>query len=81
MCIRDRVWANNLEDEIKKISKLIEKFPYVSMDTEFPGIVHNISLKHNESKYKSIKANVLLLYTSHTVVDITRGVLSCRRTI
>ncbi len=32
------VWETNLVDEIKKISELIEKYPIVAMDTEFPGI-------------------------------------------
>lgn len=51
------VWADNFEVEIMKISRLIEKFPYVAMDTEFPGIIHNVG-KSKESNYKNIKANV-----------------------
>mmetsp|Transcript_17692 Transcript_17692/g.18340 ORF Transcript_17692/g.18340 Transcript_17692/m.18340 type:complete len:429 (-) Transcript_17692:26-1312(-) len=52
------VWASNFEEEIKNISELYDRYPYISMDTEFPGIIHTISSKVKESTYKSIKANV-----------------------
>lgn len=61
--IRD-VWQKNLHQELNHISKLIESYPMIAMDTEFPGIVARPtgSFKSpNEYHYRTLKCNVDLL--------------------
>lgn len=54
------VYAHNLEIEIKKISELLEKYPIVSVDTEFPGIIYqdNSGQCTPEIIYSYLKKNV-----------------------
>jgi len=60
------VWADNVDREFKLIRAAIEHFPYVSMDTEFPGVIHSPA-KHPAAmtpteRYALIKANVDALH-------------------
>lgn len=52
------VYQHNFVSEIKHLSVLLEKYNYVGMDTEFPGIVYNLKYYTNEFYYKTIKINV-----------------------
>jgi CCR4-NOT transcription complex subunit 7/8 len=57
------VWNNNLEEEFKRIRKIIQKYPFVAMDTEFPGVVARISgdFKSADYQYQCLKCNVDML--------------------
>ena len=61
--IRD-VWADNLEAEFKLIRELLVDFPFVAMDTEFPGVVAkpvgSFKTTH-EFYYQTLRCNVNLL--------------------
>ncbi|KAK9149820.1 hypothetical protein Scep_008577 [Stephania cephalantha] len=61
--IRD-VWDDNLESEFELIREVVDKYPYIAMDTEFPGIVLRPvgNFKNNSDfNYKTLKANVDML--------------------
>jgi len=61
--IRD-VWASNLEAEMREIRDAIEKYPYIAMDTEFPGVVARPigSFKtSSDYHYQTMRCNVDLL--------------------
>lgn len=61
--IRD-VWAHNLEDEFKAIRQIVQKYTYVAMDTEFPGVVARPIGEFRSSadyQYQMLRCNVDLL--------------------
>uniref|UniRef100_A0ACD5Y961 Uncharacterized protein n=1 Tax=Avena sativa TaxID=4498 RepID=A0ACD5Y961_AVESA len=61
-----QVWAHNLASAFADIRLLAEKFPYVSMDTEFPGVIHHPSKHHAlltpAERYAALKSNVDALH-------------------
>jgi len=58
------VWAHNLEEEFKKICYVVRDFPFVAMDTEFPGVVARPIGEFKSTadyQYQLLKCNVDLL--------------------
>ncbi|TFK23394.1 CAF1-domain-containing protein [Coprinopsis marcescibilis] len=61
--IRD-VWAHNLEIEMRNIREVIDGYPYVAMDTEFPGVVARpigTFKTSSDYHYQTLRCNVDLL--------------------
>ncbi|PSR96835.1 CCR4-associated factor 1 like [Actinidia chinensis var. chinensis] len=61
--IRD-VWDDNLENEFALIREIVDNYPYIAMDTEFPGIVIRpvgIFENPNDYHYQTLKDNVDML--------------------
>eukprot|EP00252_Welwitschia_mirabilis_P004153 TRINITY_DN14374_c0_g1_i1.p1 TRINITY_DN14374_c0_g1~~TRINITY_DN14374_c0_g1_i1.p1 ORF type:complete len:374 (-),score=11.76 TRINITY_DN14374_c0_g1_i1:95-1216(-) len=56
------VWRENLEDEIELIGKIVDEYPVVALDTEFPGTVFasvfNYRNIDSEINYQTMKCNV-----------------------
>ncbi|XP_057807254.1 probable CCR4-associated factor 1 homolog 11 [Salvia miltiorrhiza] len=61
------VWSDNLELEFELISDLIDQFPFISMDTEFPGVIFKPAPAGNRrgprrpsaaDHYRLLKSNV-----------------------
>ncbi|KAL7749030.1 CCR4-NOT core DEDD RNase subunit [Sorochytrium milnesiophthora] len=58
------VWADNLDEEMKRIRELVDRYPYVAMDTEFPGVVARPIGNFRTSAdyhYQTLRCNVDLL--------------------
>jgi CCR4-NOT transcription complex subunit 7/8 len=54
----ENVWNYNFVEEIRKLANLIDKYPYVAMDTEFPGIILRAYGDMRDLQYQTIRANV-----------------------
>ncbi|KAJ6811171.1 putative CCR4-associated factor 1-like protein 11 [Iris pallida] len=56
------VWAHNLESEFELIAGCVHRYPFASMDTEFPGVIHRPSKHHAllspSDRYSLLKSNV-----------------------
>ncbi|KAH7884919.1 ribonuclease H-like domain-containing protein [Phlebopus sp. FC_14] len=58
------VWAPNLEAEMRHIRDLIDAYPFVAMDTEFPGVVARpigTFKTSSDYHYQTMRCNVDLL--------------------
>mmetsp|Transcript_18635 Transcript_18635/g.46329 ORF Transcript_18635/g.46329 Transcript_18635/m.46329 type:complete len:278 (-) Transcript_18635:1203-2036(-) len=58
------VWEGNLDAEIAIIRSIVDEYPYVAMDTEFPGVVARPVGNHKfqtEFQYQTLRCNVDML--------------------
>lgn len=58
------VWEDNLHEELEKIMEIVDDYPYIAMDTEFPGVVARpigCFKNSHDYHYQTLKCNVDLL--------------------
>lgn len=58
------VWMDNLEEEFALMREIVDEYPFVAMDTEFPGVVIRPvgNFKNsNDYHYQTLKDNVNML--------------------
>ena len=59
------VWADNLVEEFALIKEIVYRYPYIAMDTEFPGIVFTAVgnfRTSSEFNYFTLKSNANILH-------------------
>lgn len=70
------VWADNLDEEMERIRATLEDYPFVAMDTEFPGIVARPLgnfRSQSEFAYQTLRVNVDLLRIIQLGVCLSDG--------
>ncbi|KAK1408687.1 hypothetical protein QVD17_40674 [Tagetes erecta] len=66
-CITVReVWSHNLHSEFNLIRSIIDQYPFISMDTEFPGVVY----RHSSHLHRRPSENYALLKSNVDVLNI-----------
>lgn len=56
------VWAANVEEEMHLLSQLVDKYEYIAIDTEFPGVVVRLVANQSiDANYQTLRHNVDIL--------------------
>jgi len=58
------VWADNMHEEFARIMELVDDYPFIAMDTEFPGVIARpigCFKNSHDYHYQTLKCNVDLL--------------------
>lgn len=59
------MWYDNFEEQLPIITELLEKYPFIAMDTEFPGVIIEDSQEMyrnaEQRDYIKVKLNVDML--------------------
>ena len=67
------VYQDNFIKEIKRIGKYLKQYPYIGMDTEFPGIVYPCTSINSDFYYQYIKVNVNKLKLIQLGITLTNA--------
>lgn len=71
--IRD-VWASNLDEEMEVIRDLIDKYHFIAMDTEFPGVVARpVGEFGGDMHYQTLRCNVDMLRLIQLGITLVDG--------
>jgi CCR4-NOT transcription complex subunit 7/8 len=67
------VYQDNFIKEIKRIGKYLKQYPYIGMDTEFPGVVYPCTSINSDFYYQYIKVNVNKLKLIQLGITLTNA--------
>ena len=70
------VWADNFEEEMAHVRAVLKRYPYVAIDTEFPGIVARPIGNFKGSSdyhYQTLRCNVDLLHLIQLGLSVCDG--------
>ena len=71
------VYADNFIQEIKNISNYLSQYPYVGMDTEFPGVIYPCPVATEDFYYQYTKVNVDKLKLIQLGITLTNDKGDC----
>jgi len=67
------VYKDNLLEEMKNLISLLNKYNYIGMDTEYPGIVNQVDNTYEDFYYQSVKINVESLKLIQLGITLSDG--------